>query len=160
MIIFLKRMSTALDSRAEYLTKRSYADFRITGVDDFQARAPTLEWNKAFRSNIIIICMFYVMSTDDHTVRLQSDGSALPEPRQVTLAVFMLKAFDVPDIRNFHLNQVGQWVTHDTTFMLPESSGEHTVKSLHENIFDCIINIIFIYWFIFFSNRAKAASFL
>lgn len=59
----------------------------------------------------------------DHTIRLQSDGSVLPGPRELQLALFLNKAQDANDSRNFHINEVGQWLAHDITLMSPDLSG-------------------------------------
>ncbi|XP_060868860.1 chorion peroxidase-like isoform X2 [Metopolophium dirhodum] len=54
------------------------------------------------------------------TFRLQyKDGMELPGARKLQLELFWPKSslFDPPDIRNYHVNQIGQFVTHDISLM-------------------------------------------
>lgn len=54
----------------------------------------------------------------------------LPGPRELQLALFMTKAHDEDDSRNFHMTEVGQWLAHDTSLMFPDISG-NAVKKLY-----------------------------
>ncbi|XP_060850506.1 peroxidase-like isoform X2 [Rhopalosiphum padi] len=58
----------------------------------------------------------------NYSIRLQhKDGKELPGVRQLQLALFFPRTpeSDTPDQRNYHVNQVGQYVTHDITLMSP-----------------------------------------
>lgn len=56
----------------------------------------------------------------DYEIRLQTDGTKLPGPREVQLALFLGRSSDFPDTCNMHLNQILQWVTHDMTLLPPD----------------------------------------
>jgi len=67
------------------------------------------------------------MLTGNFTFRLKyKDGMELPGARELHLKLFWPKSFliDPPDIRNYHVNQIGQFVTHDISLMLPDYAGK------------------------------------
>ncbi|VVC25641.1 Haem peroxidase,Haem peroxidase, animal type [Cinara cedri] len=55
--------------------------------------------------------------------RRQLDGTKLPGPRELQLALFLYRSRDTPDIYNIHVSQFGQWITHDMSLLLPDISG-------------------------------------
>ncbi|XP_026823507.1 chorion peroxidase-like isoform X2 [Rhopalosiphum maidis] len=58
----------------------------------------------------------------NYSIRLQHrDGKELPGARQLQLALFFPRTpeSDCPDKRNYHVYQVGQYITHDITLMQP-----------------------------------------
>lgn len=65
----------------------------------------------------------------DHEMRIQSDGSELPGPREVHLALFLDRTHDLPDIYNYHVNQFGQWAAHDITLSLPIFEGNTYINN-------------------------------
>jgi len=50
----------------------------------------------------------------------------LPGARELQLGLFWSKSFllDLPDIRNYHVNQIGQFVTHDISLMASNFAGK------------------------------------
>lgn len=68
------------------------------------------------------------MSIGDHEIRKQSSGKELPGPRELQLALFLSKSFDLPDRKSYHVNQIGQWITHDISLMGADVSGKNTIK--------------------------------
>lgn len=77
------------------------------------------------------VCLFayFMIITDDHKVRVQSNGEKLPGPRELQLKMFLPRSCDNDDhCRNFHVNQFGQWTAHDITLMPTDYSGKITMK--------------------------------
>lgn len=73
------------------------------------------------------------MFTDNYTLRVQhKDGKELPGARKLQLELFWprIPLVDVPDIRNYHANQVGQFITHDISFM-PSNFRGKTLQKLN-----------------------------
>jgi len=50
----------------------------------------------------------------------------LPGARELQLGLFWPKSclIDPPDIRNYHANQIGQFVTHDISLMASNFAGK------------------------------------
>jgi len=71
------------------------------------------------------------MFTDNYTFRVQhKDGKELPGARELQLGLFWprIPIEDAPDIRNYHANQVGQFVTHDISLMPANFAGKTLQK--------------------------------
>lgn len=65
------------------------------------------------------------MVLGNHAFRRQTDGTRLPGPRELQIALFLYRSRpDSPDHYNFHVNQFGQWTAHDITLLLPDDSGK------------------------------------
>lgn len=68
------------------------------------------------------------MLIDNYSIRVQfRDGKPLPRARKLQLGIFWLKTppNDCRDSRNYHINQVGQYVTHGITLMSSNFSGKY-----------------------------------
>lgn len=68
------------------------------------------------------------MLTGDSKFRLQADGTLLPECRDLQWTIFLKRSFEIPDFRNYHVNQMLQFIAHDITHMVPDDRlGKHIV---------------------------------
>lgn len=68
------------------------------------------------------------MLIGNFSIRVQfKDGKPLPRARKLQLGIFLIKTppDDFPDIRNYHVNQVGQYVTHDISLMPSNFAGKY-----------------------------------
>ncbi|XP_025198953.1 peroxidase-like [Melanaphis sacchari] len=75
-------------------------------------------WGAAITPYIRLGPAYY--ADGNYSIRLQfRDGKELPGARRLQLALFKPRTpeFDIPDHRNYHINQIGQYVTHDITLM-------------------------------------------
>uniref|UniRef100_A0A2S2PK29 Peroxidase n=1 Tax=Schizaphis graminum TaxID=13262 RepID=A0A2S2PK29_SCHGA len=74
-----------------------------------------------------------VYNDDVYEVRRQINGSPLPRPRQLQIALFLRRSlFDSPDKlhNNYHLSQFGQWANHDISLMEPDTTGPERCCSI------------------------------
>ena len=69
------------------------------------------------------------MLIGNFTIRVRfRDNNPLPRARKLQLGIFWIKTppFDIPDLfRNYHINQVGQYVTHDISLMPSNFAGKY-----------------------------------
>lgn len=76
-------------------------------------------WGASFTPYIRLGEAFYADGNFSIRVRFR-DGKPLPRARKLQVGIFWIKTppVDMPDIfRNYHINQVGQYVTHDISLM-------------------------------------------
>ncbi|KAE9538939.1 hypothetical protein AGLY_005521 [Aphis glycines] len=75
-------------------------------------------WGASFTPYIRLGKAYY--EDGNFSMRVQfRDGKPLPSARKLQVGIFRIQTFpiDIPDIRNYHINQVGQYVTHDISLM-------------------------------------------
>lgn len=73
-----------------------------------------------FIDRIINLTIF----SDDYELRVQTDGTPLPKVRVLQIVLFLSNSKSkLLDVHNMHVNQIGQWVTHDITLLMPDLNG-------------------------------------
>lgn len=72
--------------------------------------------------------------SDEHKVRVQSNGQKLPEPRVLQLNIFLPESRNISDFRNLNVMQVGQWATHDMSVMRGDFSGKNNITVIQKLI--------------------------
>jgi len=81
------------------------------------------------------------MLTDDHKIRKQSNGNELPGPRELQLGIFLPRSADIDGYYNFNAMQMGQWLAHDVSLMLADTSGKNTMIVLSFSMTIIIIHL-------------------
>lgn len=93
------------------------------------AKVPIYSIDKSIINNIYIYLKFIkIMLIGNFSMRVQfRDGKPLPNARTLQVEIFWMKTplNDTPDIRNYHINQVGQYVTHDISLMPSNFAGKY-----------------------------------
>lgn len=111
---------------------------RITGVPitllyGLRANTPSLlvvdqreqyGYNYDYDYNLSTVSGNLTIFPDDHEIRVQTDGTPLPTVRVLQLVLFLSNSRSKRlDVHNLHVNQIGQWVTHDITLLIPDSDA-------------------------------------
>jgi len=69
------------------------------------------------------------MLIGNFSIRVQfRDGKPLPRARKLQLGIFWMKTppVDIPDIsKNYHMNQAGQYLTHEISLMPSNFAGKY-----------------------------------
>lgn len=106
----------------------------------------------------VFFCQNLKTLTADHEIRKGSDGKELPGPRELQLGIFLPRSADFNDVRNFHVMQMNQWITHDITLMATDPTGKHIIeisKTLFHN-FSLLLTRIKV--FEYYINNKKSRS--